>query len=68
MNIDEIVEAISKTESWDDLQRIARALKSRSDNLSQLALQRVKQNFKMGIFFEACDAQFESALLCDFLR
>lgn len=47
MSVDEILEAISKTESWDDLQRIARALKSRNDRLSQLALQRVKQNFKM---------------------
>lgn len=48
MNVDEILEAISKMEDWDDLQRIARALKSRNDRLSKLALQRVKQNFQMG--------------------
>lgn len=48
MSLDEILEEISKTENWDDLQRIAKALKNRNDHLVQLALQRVKQNFKMG--------------------
>ncbi len=48
MSVDEIVETISKMENWDDLQRIARVLKNRSNHLNQAALQRVKQNFKMG--------------------
>ena len=48
MSIDKIVETISKIEDYDDLQRIARALKNRSDYLAKLAMQRVKQKFKMG--------------------
>ncbi len=48
MSIDEILEAISKIEEWDDLQRIARGLSNRNKHLTQAAMQRVKQKFKMG--------------------
>jgi len=48
MNVDEILETISKIEDWDDLQRIARILKNRSDHLTQAAMLRVKKKFKMG--------------------
>jgi len=48
MSIDKIVETISKIEDWDDLQRIARVLKNRSNHLTQAAMLRVKKKFKMG--------------------
>jgi len=48
VSIDEILEAISKVEEWDDIQRIARGLSNRNKHLNQAAIQRVKQKFKMG--------------------
>ena len=45
MNVDEILEIISKIEDYEELMRIARALEKRSAHLTQAAMQRVKKKF-----------------------
>lgn len=48
VSIEEILEVISQIENYDELMQIATAIKSKSDHLTQAAMQRVKQKFRMG--------------------
>ena len=59
MSIDEILETISEMEDYDELMRIAKVLQKRIDHLTQAAMQRVKQKFKMGVRIRIKDEKGE---------
>jgi len=70
MNIDKILEVISKTENWDDLIRIGEAFNNRFKHLTQLAMQRLKQKYKMGdrIKVKTTDGEYHPAMIYGFTK